>query len=335
MERPSSSAGVLEEEHQPSAGVLEDKHQPRLPDGDADSGVDETTQGKDPETAARKGSRIPKKTPPESPLKRSRELKPLDIRRMPRSKSVPKAPFNTYSTPPSSSDSIKKVPMNKIVVGATPSPNLKAVRSKVGSMTNTNYRPGGGDVKIESRKLDWRTTARTNNLNDGYTPGGGDKKIESKKLSWTAGSKVGSLDKVTHKPGGGTRKIESRKLDWNTESKVGSKDNMKHKPGGGNIQIHSEKVKFETGSRIGSLKNMKHKPGGGQKKIFDDKDYMRQVSEGNSGPASLNGSVAGSSSQLSEYSERKSSIKQNKAPRPDFNYSSQIIRKLSPMSSGF
>ncbi len=30
--------------------------------------------------------------------------------------------------------------MNKIVVGATPSPNLKAVRSKIGSMSNANHR---------------------------------------------------------------------------------------------------------------------------------------------------------------------------------------------------
>jgi len=305
MERPSSAAGILEEQRPASAaGLLEDNNV-RLPDGDADSGVDETTQGKDPEAAVRKGSRIPKKTPPESPQKRSRQLNPLDTRRMPRhfrSKSVPKAPFTTFSTPPSSTESSKKVPMNKIVVGATPSPNLKAVRSKIGSMSNANHRPGGGDVKIENRRLDWRTTARTNNLNDGYTPGGGEKKtpIEVKKLSWNATSKVGSLDKVTHKPGGGTRKIESRKLEWNTDSKVGSKDNLKHKPGGGNVQIHSQKVKIATGSRIGSLQNIKHKPGGGSKKIFDDKDYMRQVSEGNSGPASLNGSVAGSSSQTPE-----------------------------------
>ena len=70
------------------------------------------------------------------------------------------------------------VSMNKIVVGTTASPNLKQVRSKIGSLDNAAYKPGGGEVKIESRKLEWKTTARTSNFNDGYTPKGGDKKVK-------------------------------------------------------------------------------------------------------------------------------------------------------------
>ena len=50
--------------------------------------------------------------------------------------------------------------MNKIVVGVTASPNLKQVRSKIGSLDNAAYKPGGGEVKIESRKLEWKTNAR-------------------------------------------------------------------------------------------------------------------------------------------------------------------------------
>ena len=69
------------------------------------------------------------------------------------------------------------VPMNKIVVGVTASPNLKQVRSKIGSLENASYKPGGGEVKIESRKLEWKTNARTTNFNDGYVPKGGDKKV--------------------------------------------------------------------------------------------------------------------------------------------------------------
>ena len=59
-------------------------------------------------------------------------------------------------------------------------------------------------------------------------------------------------------------------------------------------------MKFEVGSRIGSLANVKHRPGGGDKKIFEDKEYMRQISESQvrSGPASLTGSMVGSSSQV-------------------------------------
>ena len=37
--------------------------------------------------------------------------------------------------------------------------------------------PGGGNVKIENRKLEWSAQARTVAANDRYTPGGGDKKV--------------------------------------------------------------------------------------------------------------------------------------------------------------
>ena len=61
-------------------------------DGDADSGVDESTQGdqgeqegvelRRPQTATI--SRIPRRTPPESPMKRARPPQQSETRRMPR-----------------------------------------------------------------------------------------------------------------------------------------------------------------------------------------------------------------------------------------------------------
>lgn len=71
-----------------------------------------------------------------------------------------------------------EVPMNKIQVGSAPSPNLKVVKSKIGSLENATHKPGGGHVKIESRKVDFSTTSsRITAKNDTYTPGGGDKKV--------------------------------------------------------------------------------------------------------------------------------------------------------------
>lgn len=68
--------------------------------------------------------------------------------------------------------------MNKVQVGAAPSPNLKTVRSKIGSLENTSYKPGGGKVKIENRKVDFsHAQPRIAAKNDTYTPGGGDKKV--------------------------------------------------------------------------------------------------------------------------------------------------------------
>lgn len=71
-----------------------------------------------------------------------------------------------------------EIPMNKIQVGNAPSPNIKAVRSKIGSLDNTTYKPGGGKIKIENKKLDFQNvTPRIAAKNDTYVPGGGAKKV--------------------------------------------------------------------------------------------------------------------------------------------------------------
>ena len=69
------------------------------------------------------------------------------------------------------------VPMNKIVVGTTQSPNLKQVKSKIGSLQNAAHKPGGGEIRIENRKLEWKRESRTAAFNSSYKPGGGEKKV--------------------------------------------------------------------------------------------------------------------------------------------------------------
>ncbi|CAK9796023.1 Microtubule-associated protein 2 [Anthophora plagiata] len=202
-------------------------------------------------------------------------------------KSLPRTPDTPSST---SGQEKKKLPMNKIQVGAAPSPNLKTVRSKIGSLDNASYKPGGGKVKIENRKLDFsKAQPKIAAKNEKYTPSGGDKKIAQVKLQWNAKPKVGSLENATYKPGGGDKKIETVKLDFKDKAKpkVGSKDNAKHVPGGGSVKIQTQKIDIKAESKIGSLDNVKHKPGGGDKKIFNDKDYLRQTG---SNVESLNGS---------------------------------------------
>ncbi|XP_015430129.1 PREDICTED: microtubule-associated protein 4 [Dufourea novaeangliae] len=207
-------------------------------------------------------------------------------------KSLPRTPETPSST---AGQEKKKLPMNKVQVGAAPSPNLKTVRSKIGSLENASYKPGGGKVKIENRKLDFsKAQPKIAAKNEKYAPSGGDKKIAQVKLQWNAKSKIGSLENATYKPGGGDKKIETVKLDFKNKAKpkVGSKDNAKHVPGGGSIKssatppktpqgtsdnIQTQKVEIKAESKIGSLDNVKHKPGGGEKKIFDDRDYLRQT----------------------------------------------------------
>ncbi|XP_005430242.1 microtubule-associated protein 2 isoform X8 [Geospiza fortis] len=99
-----------------------------------------------------------------------------------------------------------------------PLPDLKNVRSKIGSTDNIKYQPKGGQVQIVTKKID---------------------------LSHVT-SKCGSLKNIHHKPGGGRVKIESVKLDFKekAQAKVGSLENAHHVPGGGNVKIDSQKLNF-------------------------------------------------------------------------------------------
>uniref|UniRef100_A0A8D0E6U5 Microtubule-associated protein n=1 Tax=Salvator merianae TaxID=96440 RepID=A0A8D0E6U5_SALMN len=99
-----------------------------------------------------------------------------------------------------------------------PLPDLKNVRSKIGSTDNIKYQPKGGQVQIVTKKID---------------------------LSHVT-SKCGSLKNIRHRPGGGRVKIESVKLDFKekAQAKVGSLENAHHVPGGGNVKIDSQKLNF-------------------------------------------------------------------------------------------
>ncbi|XP_065218996.1 MATH and LRR domain-containing protein PFE0570w isoform X2 [Planococcus citri] len=241
----------------------------------------------------------------------------------------------------------KKIPMNKVQVGAAPSPNLKVVRSKIGSLENYTHKPGGGRVKIENRKLEWKVQPRIEAKNDKYVPTGGDKKITQVKLQWSAKSKIGSLENATHKPGGGDKKIESVKLDFKDKAKpkVGSKDNIKHVPGGGTVKkttdvvdaksttsnIEDQKLDIKAQSKVGSLDNVKHRPGGGDKKIFDDKEYLKQT--GLTNESSKANSVTTSGSQAPEdpqicSRDSQSQQKENQTAAPDAIICKKPDRKL-------
>lgn len=53
-------------------------------------------------------------------------------------------------------------------------------KSKIGSLENATHKPGGGNLKIEEVKVDFRAKAKP---------------------------KIGSLDNATHQPGGGDVKV--------------------------------------------------------------------------------------------------------------------------------
>nr|AAA51606.1 tau protein [Bos taurus] len=107
-------------------------------------------------------------------------------------------------TPPKSPSAAK----SRLQAAPGPMPDLKNVKSKIGSTENLKHQPGGGKVQIV------------------YKP------VDLSKVT----SKCGSLGNIHHKPGGGQVEVKSEKLDFKdrVQSKIGSLDNITHVPGGGN-----------------------------------------------------------------------------------------------------
>ncbi|XP_030257310.1 microtubule-associated protein tau isoform X9 [Sparus aurata] len=186
-------------------------------------------------------------------------------------RSTPKSPGSLKGRPPAP------------LAAAAPMPDLKGVKSKIGSTDNIKHQPGGGKVQILDKKVDLSNVQARCGSKDNikHTPGGGKVQILDKKLDLSnVQSRCGSKDNIKHVPGGGNVQIVHKKIDLsNVQSKCGSKVNIRHKPGGGNIEIKNEKLEFKVQSKIGSLDNIGHVPGGGQRKIESHKLSFRETAK--------------------------------------------------------
>ncbi|KAM6107937.1 microtubule-associated protein tau-like isoform 1-T1 [Pterocles gutturalis] len=181
-------------------------------------------------------------------------------------------------TPPKSPASAK----SRIQPSAAPMPDLKNVKSKIGSTENLKHQPGGGKVNIINKKLDFSSVQSKCGSKDNikHIPGGGSVQIVNKKLDFSSvQSRCGSKDNIKHIPGGGSVQIVYKPVDLShVTSKCGSLGNIHHKPGGGQVEVKSEKLDFKdkVQSKIGSLDNISHVPGGGNKKIETHKLTFRE-----------------------------------------------------------
>ncbi|CAN9503347.1 unnamed protein product [Ophioblennius macclurei] len=132
-------------------------------------------------------------------------------------------------TPMEKKPAVPRAPRNTRPINA-PTPDLKNVRSKIGSIDNIKYQPGGGKV----------SSTQNNKTSDPSNPAAKarvqilNKKVDVSKVT----SKCGSKDNIKHKPGGGDVKIESHKLNIKAKSKIGSMDNVG--PGNGQANGHKE-----------------------------------------------------------------------------------------------
>uniref|UniRef100_F1MAZ3 Microtubule-associated protein n=1 Tax=Bos taurus TaxID=9913 RepID=F1MAZ3_BOVIN len=145
----------------------------------------------------------------------------------------------TAAKPTSSAPRLGRVAAN------ASAPDLKNVRSKVGSTENIKHQPGGGRAKVE-KKTEAAAPAR---------------KPEPNAVTKAAGP-IGNAQK----PPTGKVQIVSKKVSYShIQSKCGSKDNIKHVPGGGDVKIESQKLNFKekAQAKVGSLDNVGHLPAGG------------------------------------------------------------------------
>ncbi|XP_075767259.1 microtubule-associated protein tau isoform X4 [Pelodiscus sinensis] len=153
-------------------------------------------------------------------------------------------------TPPKSPASAK----SRLQTSTAPMPDLKNVRSKIGSTENLKHQPGGGKVQIINKKLDLSNVQSKCGSKDNlkHNPGGGSVQIVYKPVDLShVTSKCGSLVNIHHKPGGGQVEVKSEKLDFKekVQSKIGSLDNISHMPGGGNRKIESHKLTFRENAK--------------------------------------------------------------------------------------
>ncbi|XP_058904725.1 microtubule-associated protein tau isoform X17 [Kogia breviceps] len=123
-------------------------------------------------------------------------------------------------TPPKSPSAAK----SRLQAAPGPMPDLKNVKSKIGSTENLKHQPGGGKVQIVYKPVDLsKVTSKCGSLgNIHHKPGGGQVEVKSEKLDFKerVQSKIGSLDNITHVPGGGHKKIETHKLTFRENAKA-------------------------------------------------------------------------------------------------------------------
>ncbi|XP_060883884.1 microtubule-associated protein tau isoform X12 [Labrus mixtus] len=233
---------TCEDEGQLAAGGAAPTAQAKMDNGSADkSGAKQTPGAK---TSARPGDAKSGQSSPGTPKSPTSQAKAAaeanKVKKVAVVRSTPKSPGSLKSRPPAP------------LAAAAPMPDLKNVRSKIGSTENMKHQPGGGKVQILDKKLDLANVQ----------------------------ARCGSKANLKHTPGGGKVQIVHKKIDLSTvTSKCGSKDNIRHKPGGGNIEIKHEKLEFKVQSKVGSLDNIGHVPGGGGRKIESHKLSFRETAK--------------------------------------------------------
>nr|DBA25360.1 TPA: hypothetical protein GDO54_012897 [Pyxicephalus adspersus] len=152
----------------------------------------------------------PKTTKPAAPRPLTGPSASADAKKVPTTRPPPLS--KPSSAPASKPSTAPKQPR------PTTAPDIKNIRSKIGSTDNLKHQPGGGKVQIVSKKANYSHVQ----------------------------SKCGSKDNIKHVPGGGNVQITNKKIDVSKVSaKCGSKPITKHKTGGADSKSEENSKKSE------------------------------------------------------------------------------------------
>uniref|UniRef100_A0A667XRE2 Microtubule associated protein 4 like n=1 Tax=Myripristis murdjan TaxID=586833 RepID=A0A667XRE2_9TELE len=123
-------------------------------------------------------------------------------------------------TPMEKKPAVPRAPRTPRPINA-PTPDLKNVRSKIGSIDNIKYQPGGGKVQILNKKVDLsKVTSKCGSKdNIKHKPGQTENSCALFSFMLLSSSLVNSIQFYSHinlflfAPGGGDVKIESHKIN--------------------------------------------------------------------------------------------------------------------------
>ncbi|CAJ0928899.1 unnamed protein product [Ranitomeya imitator] len=218
---------------------------------------------------------------------------PTDAKKLPTTRP---APLSKTSTAPVSKPSSALAASKPTAAPKQPrpstAPDLKNVRSKIGSTDNLKHQPGGGkQAKVEKKPVP-ASTAR--------------KPVPAPAATKTASAKPADPKETAQKQSNGKVQIVNKKVNYShVQSKCGSKDNIKHVPGGGNV---TNAAKPSVGSSRPPA-STSHKPGGANVQILNKKvDVSKVSSKCGSKPSTK--AKSGGGDAKSDESSQKTEMKQ-------------------------
>ncbi|KAM4705219.1 microtubule-associated protein 4 [Rhinophrynus dorsalis] len=224
------------------------------------------------------GTAAPRPKTAKPPVPKTTSASATDTKKLPATKSTPLSKASTAPVTKTTSAPISKPSSAPKVPSAAGVPDLKNVRSKIGSTDNLKHQPGGGKAKVEKRPVPASTARKpvppavtksaanksTDTKETAPKQTNGKVQIVSKKVNYShVQSKCGSKDNIKHVPGGGNVTNAAKPAAGSARLPSSSTN----KPGSANVQILNKKVDVsKVSSKCGSKANIKHKPGGGAAK---------------------------------------------------------------------